>query len=109
MEVKFKDEALADLYVNGKTNDSKYKRLCKNKKLVEGYQRAVSIMYDVDSTEELRPFSFLHYEKLKYMKEPLSSVRLVNGMVERLLFTETEDGIEVELLEIDSTHYGNKK
>ena len=48
-------------------------------------------------------------EKLKYMKEPLSSVRLVNGMVERLLFTETEDGIEVELLEIDSTHYGNKK
>lgn len=109
MEVKFKDEALADLYVNGKTNDSKYKKLCKNKKLVAGFQRAVSIMYDVDSTEELKPFSFLHYEKLKYQKEPLSSVRLVNGMVERLLFTETEDGIEVELIEIDNTHYGNKK
>jgi hypothetical protein len=30
-------------------------------------------------------------------------------MVERLLFTETEDGIEVELIEIDNTHYGNKK
>lgn len=109
MKIIFKDEALSDLYENGKTNDSKYKKLCKNKKLVEGYQRAVSIIYDVDSTEELKLFSFLHYEKLKYMKEPLSSVRLVNGMVERLLFTETEDGIEVELLEIDSTHYGNKK
>jgi hypothetical protein len=24
-------------------------------------------------------------------------------------FTETEDGIEIELIEIDSTHYGNKK
>ena len=34
---------------------------------------------------------------------------LVNGMVERLLFRETYDGIEVELIEIDSTHYGNKK
>ena len=66
-------------------------------------------MYDVDSTDDLKPFSFLHYEKLKYQKDFMSSVRLVNGMVERLLFTETEDGIEVELLEIDSTHYGNKK
>ena len=109
MKIIFKDEALSELYSNGKTEDRKYKKLCKNKKLVDGYQRAVSIMYNVDSTEELRSFSFLHYEKLKYMKEPLSSVRLVNRMVERLLFTETEDGIEVELLEIDSTHYGNKK
>lgn len=66
-------------------------------------------MYDVESTEELKYFSFLHYEKLKYQKKPKSSVRLVNGMVERLLFTETDDGIEVELLEIDNTHYGNKK
>jgi hypothetical protein len=67
-------------------------------------------MYDVDSTEDLRYFSSLHYEKLKYQRdEPKSSVRLVNGMVERLLFVETDDGIEVELIEIDSTHYGNKK
>ena len=68
MKIIFKDEALSELYSNGKTEARKYKKLCKNKKLVEGYQRAVSIMYDVDSTEELRPFSFLHYEKLKYMK-----------------------------------------
>ena len=67
-------------------------------------------MYNVESTEELKPFSFLYYEKLKYQRgEPKSSVRLVNGMVERLLFVETDDGIEVELIEIDSTHYGNKK
>lgn len=109
MIVIFKDKALSDLYENGKTKDSKYKQLCKNKKLIDGYQRAVSIMYSVDSTEDLKSFSFLHYEKLKYQKEPLSSVRLVNGMVERLLFTETENGIEVELIKIDNTHYGNKK
>lgn len=109
MKIIFKDEALSELYENGRTEDRKYKKLCRNKKLVSGYQRIISIMYNVDSTEDLKPFSFLHYEKLKYKKEPMSSVRLVNGMVERLLFIETEDGIEVELLEIDSTHYGNKK
>lgn len=49
----------------------------------------------------------MHYEKLA--NDPRSSIRIVNGMVERLLFTETEDGVEVELIEIDSTHYGNKK
>ncbi|MGN1210447.1 MAG: hypothetical protein ACI4TM_02090 [Candidatus Cryptobacteroides sp.] len=108
MKIFFKDDALSELYENGRTDDRKYKKMCRHKKLVEGYQRAVSIMYNVDSTENLKQFSFLHYEKLKYQKEPLSSVRHVNGMVERLLFSETEDGIEVELLEIDSTHYGNK-
>ena len=110
MEIKFKDAALSELYEKGKTNDKKYKHICKNKKLIDGYVRAVGTMYNVDNTEELKSFSFLHYEKLKYQKdEPKSSVRLVNGMVERLIFTETEDGIEVELIEIDSTHYGNKK
>lgn len=97
------------MYEKGRTEDRKYKKICRNVRLIEGYQRAVSIMYDIESTEELKYFSFLHYERLKYQKEPKSSIRLVNGMVERLLFTETDNGIEVELLEIDSTHYGNKK
>ena len=110
MKVIFKDNALSELYETGKTKDRKYKQIYKNKKLIEGYIRAVGIMYDVDSTDDLKPFSFLHYEKLKYQRdESKSSVRLVNGMVERLLFAETDDGIEVELIEIDSTHYGNKK
>ena len=110
MKIIFRDDALSELYNTGQTKDKKYKQACKNKKLIQGYIRAVKIMYDVETTEELKIFSFLHYEKLKHQHdEPKSSVRLVNGMVERLLFTETDDGIEVELLEIDSTHYGNKK
>lgn len=40
---------------------------------------------------------------------PESSVRIDNGRVERLLFTEHEYGIEVRLIEIDSSHYGNKR
>lgn len=82
----------------------------RTKRLIGGYIRAVSMIYNVESTEELKAFSFLHYEKLRHQKDkPISSVRLVNGLVERLLFSETDDGIEVELIEIDSTHYGNKK
>lgn len=107
MEITFKDEALSELYETGKTKDRKYKQLCKDKKLVQGYIRAVSIMYRTETTRELREFSFLHYEKLAH--DPRSSVRIVNGKVERLLFTESENGIEVELIEIDNTHYGNKK
>lgn len=110
MNIKFLDDALSELYETGKTSDKKYKKICKNKKLVDGYIKAVGIMYRVDTTEDLIPISYLHYEKLKYQKDdPKSSVRLVNGMVERLLFRETDDCIEVELIEIDSTHYGNKK
>ncbi len=109
MYVKFKDLALVELYELGKTEDTKYKRLCKNKRLVNGFKRAVGIMYNVESVQELKLFSFLHYEKLKHQKEEAkSSIRIVNGMVERLIFTETCNGIEVELIEIDDTHYGNK-
>jgi hypothetical protein len=63
-------------------------------------------MCNVESTESLKDFSFLHYEKLRYNNR--SSIRIVNGEIERLIFTENEEGIEVELIEIDNTHYGNK-
>ena len=39
----------------------------------------------------LRQLSYLHYEKLRYQ------------------LSELEDGIQVDLIEIDNTHYGNKK
>ena len=37
MEIKFKDAALSELYEKGKTNDKKYKHICKNKILIDGY------------------------------------------------------------------------
>lgn len=106
MNVKFKDSALADLFAFSKTKDRRYKYLCTDKLLLNGYLRVVNTMKQTGTTEELRQYSFLHYEKLKH--DPRSSVRIVNGRIERLLFTESDDGIEVELIEIDRTHYGNK-
>ena len=107
MKVTYADDALLELYEKGETKSRKYKRLCRNKRFVDGYVRAVKIMYRAQSARELALYSFLHYEKLAH--DPRSSVRIVNGMVERLLFRETEDGVEVELLEINETHYGDKK
>jgi len=110
MRVKFRDEALFELYDIGSTKNRKYKQICKNKMLIEGYKRAVSIMFEAGSTNDLKKVSFLHYEKLKYQHGVVKgSVRLVNGMIERLIFYETDNGIEIELIEIDSSHYGNKK
>lgn len=77
MKITFKDEALSELYETGKTKDRKYKQLCKNKKLVDGYIRAVSIMYRTETTRELHEYSFLHYERLAH--DPRSSIRIVNG------------------------------
>lgn len=107
MNVIFTDNALRELYETGKTKDSRYKKLCRNRSFVEDYIGVVNLMVSVDKVDDLKTYSFLHYEKLKH--RPESSVRIDNGRVERLIFTEHEDGIEVKLIEIDSTHYGNKR
>lgn len=83
MEIKFKEDVLVELYETGKTKDGKYKKLCKNKKLVDGYIRAVETMYDVESTEELKQYSFLHYEKLKYQQGGINKLRQVGERNDR--------------------------
>lgn len=107
MDVIFIDNTLQELYETGKTKDSRYKKLCRDKGFVEDYIGVVDLMFSVDNVNDLKAYSFLHYEKLRH--RPESSVRIDNGRVERLLFTEHEDGVEIRLIEIDSTHYGNKR
>lgn len=43
MKVIFRDIALSELYETGKTKDRKYKQICKNKKLINGYIKAVAL------------------------------------------------------------------
>ena len=74
---------------------------------MEGLNNVIGVMHAVQNTQGLKAYSFLHYERLKH--RPESSVRIVNNMVERLLFLETDDGIEITILEINDDHYGNKK
>ena len=52
----------------------------------------------------------MHYEKLKHGSyKGKSSVRIANGAIERLIFSENENGIEVYIIELNDTHYGNKR
>lgn len=88
MEVIFKDDSLREIYESGKTNHSRYKTLCRNKKLVDGFRRAIGIMYSVPNAGMLSAFSFLHYEKLRHQSVPRSSVRIMNGAIERLIYSQ---------------------
>ena len=100
------NQELLDLYQSGKSK--RYQDVERNRELLEGFIRAVNTMVMVNNASELGGFSYLHYEQLKYQWSGYSSVRLSNRYVHRLIFKETADGVEIELIEIDDTHYGNK-
>lgn len=105
MKVEMTDD-LKDLYETGQSK--RYKDVSRNRTLLAVFVRAIKIMEQAPSSDSLKEFSFLHYEKLCYQLSGKSSVRLSNQYAHRLIFTETEDGLQVELIEIDDTHYGNK-
>ena len=105
MEVTMPGDLL-DLYSGRECKN--YKDVARNPVLMKGFVSAVDTMKLVNNVEELKAFSRLHYEKLKYEYSGYSSVRLSNSYVHRLIFLENENGIEVQLIEIDDTHYGNK-
>ncbi len=107
MVVRFEDEELALLYNTGKSR--KYKTITRDARLLEAYLKIIRIFAQEENTNRLSNYSFLHYEKLKHQLSGKSSVRLLNGHVERLIFTEENDGIVVNLIEINEKHYGNKK
>lgn len=106
IRITIQDEDLQELITTGR-NSGKYEKLARDKKFVQRLANVYSTMKSVETTDGLKQYSFLHYEKLKHVN--LSSVRIMNNRVERLLFIENEDGIEIILIEIDNTHYGNKK
>ena len=97
---------LLELYTDG--NNRTYDAIARNKTLLTGFIRAVKTMESADSIDSLRAFSYLHYERLKYNMGGYSSVRLSNRYVHRLIFKEEQDGIKIEMIKIDDTHYGNK-
>lgn len=106
MKIDFEDKDLKELIETG--HNKKYKKFSKVKDLMNGLLRAYRIMDVSPNVSMLSQFSFLKYEKLKYSYSGYSSVRIANGYVERLIFTEHDNGIRIKLVELDNTHYGNK-
>lgn len=107
MKVLYEDKGIEELITTGKSK--RYKKISRSRDLLDGLLAAHRIMESVADASQLSAFSHLHYEKLRYQYSGKSSVRIAHGHVERLIFRELEDGIVVELIEIDDTHYGNKK
>ena len=89
IKVEIQDDDLRELILYG-MNAGKYKRIARDKKFVKKLTDIYNLMKSV------RHIS-------------LSSVRIFNNRVERLLFRETETGLEITLIELNDDHYGNKK
>ena len=106
MQITFEDTDLEELITTGR--NSKYKKYTRNAKFMQALAVAYNYMRTADCTNDLRKISFLHYEQLAGTNG-LSSIRVVNGMVERILFREFEGGIQITVLCLDDTHYGKKK
>ena len=105
MKITFEDKDLEELIQTG--TSVKYKKYSRDSKFMQALGRMYKNMCAAADTKVLSQFSYLHYEKLKGVD--LSSVRVMNGRVERVLFRETENGIVITIIELDNTHYGNKK
>lgn len=105
MNIIFEDKDLEELILTGRNN--KYKKYSKDTRFMQALGRMYKVMCTSASTSVLKMYSFLHYEQLKGVDQ--SSVRVMNGRVERVLFRETENGIVITIIELNDTHYGNKR
>ena len=105
VSVEFVDKDLEELVLSGKNN--KYKKYSRDGLFMQNLISVINTLKATERTDDLKQFSFFHYVKLKGCD--VSSVRVMNGRVERLIFNELNDGIEIVVLELNVTHYGNKK
>ncbi len=106
MHIEFEDSDLEELITTG--HNSKYKKYTRNAKFMTALAVAYNYLRTSQQASDLRAVSFLHYEQLAGTNG-LSSIRVVNGMVERIIFREFDGGIKITLLSLDNSHYGKKK
>ena len=105
MKVLMNDN-LRELYATGRSR--LYRVVERTPELREGFVRAIRIMINAVNIQELKAYSFLHYERLKHEWSGYSSVRLSNRYVHRLIFKENNDLLEIQIIDINDSHYGNK-
>lgn len=59
--------------------------------------------------DDLRELILCGVNAGKYKRIARDKKFVINNRVERLLFRETETGLEITLIELNDDHYGNKK
>ena len=104
MRIAFEDTALEELYVNGATDSSKYRKFPKD--LIKQYIKVVNYIRAARRLEDLFCIKSLHYEKKKGDLQGVDAV-WINRQY-RLLFHSSpeEEGIVVNALFFEiSKHY----
>ncbi len=107
MKIVFEDKDLEELLDTGQNR--KYKKYARDPIFMINLKLVYDILKTVDSTKELRQVGRLNYKHLEYEYKGQSSIRVMYKRVERILFAEYEDGIRINILQLDNTHYGNKR
>lgn len=103
MNITTEDNALWELYTEGRTSSKQYKRL--PKEAIKGFIKAVSYMREAKRIEDLFRIKGLHYEKLIGNRKGQESVRCNDTW--RLIFKSSslDDSIITEIQLIEITHH----
>ncbi len=107
LNIEYEDEAIESLIRTGKSDDKRYKKLSSNASFKRDLSKVILILRSVSNAKELRKYGQLHYEPLKYELADKYSVRIGYNSKYRLIFEEFENGIRINLIEINE-HYGDK-
>lgn len=107
MDISYSNQDLEDLILRGKSSDKLYMKLSRNKRFMCDLAKVMESLRGVPNVSQLHDKGSLHYEPLKYGLSGFSSVRIGYNSKYRLLFTEKENGISIELININE-HYGDK-
>lgn len=105
--IEYEDEAIETLIKTGRSNDKRYKKLSSNASFKRDLSKVILILRSVSNVKDLGRYGQLHYEALKYDLASKSSVRIGYNSKYRLIFEEFENGIRINLIEINE-HYGDK-
>jgi plasmid maintenance system killer protein len=105
--IEYEDEAIETLIKTGQSSDKRYKKLVSNATFKKDLSKVILILRSVSNVKDLGRYGQLHYEALKYDLASKSSVRIGYSSKYRLIFEEFDNGIRINLIEINE-HYGDK-
>lgn len=107
MKIDYDNDEVESFIKYGLALNRPYTRWKSNQTLRRDIDKVMRILTTVDDCSSLYNYKSLNYEPLKYAMAGKSSVRLGFKTKFRLIFTELEDGIRINIIEI-SEHYGDK-
>lgn len=107
MEINYENKEIEDFILFGIAESRPYSKWRSNRQLRQDIDKVMKILTIADNCTELQLYKALHYEQLRYDRIGQSSVRLGFKSKFRLIFTEHNNGITINIIEI-SEHYGDK-